>query len=132
MPEADLNVTVKLTRDSVGNSGLEVTVNSPAEGLTGLEVMLTPPFNTVTGAIVQPVPLPGAGVATRSESVGLPIMVPGEWLLQINAQTAAGVVQSDPVLISILDETGAAPTTSITVPEPILVPIETSTTLAGG
>ncbi len=132
VPEADLDVMVKLTRNSVGNSGLEVTVISPAEGLTGLEVMLTPPYNTVTGAIVQPVPLPGAGVATRSESVGLPIMVPGEWLLQINAQTAAGVVQSDPVLISILDETGAAPTTSITVPEPILVPIETSTTLAGG
>jgi putative copper export protein/methionine-rich copper-binding protein CopC len=132
VPEADLDVTVKLTRNSVGNSGLEVTVNSPAEGLTGLEVMLTPPYNTITGAIVQPVPLPGAGVATRSESVGLPIIVPGDWLLQINAQTAAGVVQSDPVLISILDETGAAPTTSITIPEPILVPIETSTTLAGG
>jgi len=135
VPEADLDVTIKLTRNSVGNSGLEVTVNSPAEGLTGLEVMLTPPYNTVTGAIVQPVPLSGAGVATRSEAVGLPIIVPGEWLLQINAQTAAGVVQSDPVLISILDETGLAPTTSITIPEPILVPIETSATsatLAGG
>jgi putative copper export protein/methionine-rich copper-binding protein CopC len=135
VPEADLDVTVKLTRNSVGNSGLEVTVNSPAEGLTGLEVMLTPPYNTITGAIVQPVPLPGAGGATRSESVGLPIIVPGDWLLQINAQTAAGVVQSDPVLILILDETGAAPTTSITIPEAILVPIETPTsptTLAGG
>ena len=127
VPEADLDVTVKLTRNSVGNSGLEVTINSPAEGLTGLEVMLTPPYNTVTGAIVQPVPLPGAGVATRSESVGLPIIVPGDWLLRINAQTAAGVVQSDPVLILILDETGATPTTSITIPEPILVPIETPT-----
>ena len=127
VPEADLDVTVKLTRNSVGNSGLEVTKNSPAEGLTGLEVMLTPPYNTVTGAIVQPVPLPGAGVATRSESVGLPIIVPGDWLLRINAQTAAGVVQSDPVLILILDETGATPTTSITIPEPILVPIETPT-----
>ncbi len=127
VPEADLDVTVKLTRNSVGNSGLEVTINSPAEGLTGLEVMLTPPYNTVTGAIVQPVPLPGAGVATRSESVGLPIIVPGDWLLRINAQTAAGVVQSDPVLILILDETGATPTTSITTPEPILVPIETPT-----
>jgi putative copper export protein/methionine-rich copper-binding protein CopC len=135
VPQADLEVTVKLTRNRVGNSGLEVTVNSPAEGLTGLEVMLTPPYNTMTGAIVQPVPLPGAGVATRSESVGLPIIVPGDWLLQINARTAAGVVQSDPVLILILDETGAAPTTSITIPEPILVPIETltsTTTLAGG
>jgi putative copper export protein/methionine-rich copper-binding protein CopC len=129
VPEADLDVTVKLTRNSVGNSGLEVTVNSPAEGLIGLEVMLTPPYNTMTGAIVQPVPLPGAGVATRSESVGLPIIVPGDWLLQINAQTAAGVVQSDPVLILILDETGVAPTTSITIPEPILVPIETPTSL---
>ena len=127
VPEADLDVTVKLTRNSVGNSGLEVTINSPAEGLTGLEVMLTPPYNTVTGAIVQPVPLPGAGVATRSESVGLPIIVPGDWLLRINAQTAAGVVQSDPVLILILDETGATPTTSITIPEPILVPIEPPT-----
>ena len=32
VPEADLDVTVKLTRNSVGNSGLEVTINSPAEG----------------------------------------------------------------------------------------------------
>lgn len=124
--ELDLDVTVKLTRNSVGNSGLEVTVNSPAEGLTGLEVMLTPPFNTVTGPIVQPVPLLGAGVAVRSESAGLPIIVAGDWVLQINAQTAAGVEQSDPVLISILDENGAAPTTSITIPEPILVPIEST------
>ncbi|MFT5026047.1 MAG: putative copper export protein/methionine-rich copper-binding protein CopC [Ilumatobacter sp.] len=131
VPEANLELTVKLTRNSVGNSGLEVTVNSPVEGLTGLEVMLTPPLNTVTGVIVQPVPLPGAGVATRSESVGLPIIVAGDWLLQINAQTAAGVVQSDPVLISILDENGAVPTTSITIPEPILVPIESNSTLAG-
>ena len=97
--EADLDVTVKLTRATVGASGLEVRVDAPAEGLRGLEVVLIPPSNPTIGEIVQPVPLTGPGRAVRLESAGLPLSVAGDWLLRINAATAAGVVQSDPIQI---------------------------------
>ncbi len=129
--EADLDVTVKLTLNTVGRAGMEVRVDAPETGLTGLEVMLTPPANPDIGAIVQPVPLDGPGRAVRLASAGLPIQVAGDWLLQINAATSVGVVQSDPIQIEILNADGSAPTTSITVPPSILVPIETTTTIAG-
>ncbi len=124
-----LDVTVKLTTDRVGLNGLEVRVDEPAEGITGLEVVLTPPVNALGGAIVQTIPLTGPGRAVRSAAAGLPIDTPGDWQLQVNANTAAGLVRSDPITIAIADADGAAPTTSITIPEPILVVIDTTTTV---
>ena len=126
-----LDVTVKLTNDRVGLNGLEVRVDEPAEGITALEVVFTPPVDGVSGEIVQPIPLTGAGRAVRSEAAGLPMETAGDWQLQVNANTAAGLVRSDPVVIAIANEDGTAPTTSITIPEPILVPIETTTTTEG-
>ena len=55
--------------------------------------------------------------------------IAGDWQLDNNASTSAGIVRSDPIVISIATDDGTAPTTSITIPEPILVPIETTTTL---
>ncbi len=124
-----LDVTVKLTNDRVGLNGIEVRVDEPADGITGLEVVLTPPVDGVSGAIVQSVPLTGAGRAVRTEANGLPMEVAGDWLLQVNANTSAGLVRSDPIVIAIATVDGTAPTTSITIPEPILVPIETTTTV---
>ena len=121
-----LDVTVKLTSDRVGLSGLEVRVDEPGEEITRLEIVLTPPPNEITGDIVQAIPLTGSGRAVRSAEVGLPIEVAGDWLLQVNADTAVGLVRSDPVVIEILTTDGTAPTTSITIPAPILVPIDTS------
>ncbi len=124
-----LDVTVKLTSDRVGLNGLEVVVDAPADGISVLEVVFTPPVDGVSGAIVQPVPLTGTGRAVRTAAAGLPIEVAGDWLLQVNADTAAGLVRSDPIAISIATVDGTAPTTSITVPEAILVPIETTTSV---
>jgi len=124
-----LDVTVKLTSDRVGLSGLEVRVDEPGDEITRLEIVLTPPPNEITGAIVQAIPLTGSGRAVRSAAVGLPIEVAGDWLLQVNADTAAGLVRSDPVVVEILTVDGTAPTTSITIPAPILVPIDTSSTI---
>ena len=126
-----LDVTVKLTNDRVGLNGLEVRVDEPGDGIIGLEVVLTPPVDGVTGAIVQSVPLSGAGRAVRSEANGLPLEVAGDWQLQVNANTGAGIVRSDPIVVAIATADGTAPTTSITIPAPILVPIETTTTVAG-
>ncbi|WP_395090082.1 copper resistance CopC/CopD family protein [Ilumatobacter sp.] len=123
-----LDVTVKLTNDRVGLNGLEVRVDEPGDGIIGLEVVFTPPVDGVSGAIVQSVPLTGAGRAVRSEANGLPMEVAGDWQLQVNANTGAGLVRSDPIVIAIATADGTAPTTSITIPEPILVPIETTTT----
>ncbi len=126
-----LDVTVKLTSDRVGLSGLEVRVDDPDEGITRLEIVLTPPENLVTGGIVQSIPLTGTGRAVRTAEAGLPIEVAGAWLLQVNAETAVGRVLSDPVVIEILAADGTAPTTSITAPAPILVPIDTVTADTG-
>lgn len=123
-----LDVTVRLTSDQVGSIGLEVQVDAPTEGLSGLEVLLTPPQNELTGPIVQPVPLSGVGRAVRTAANGLPVIVAGDWQLQVNANTEVGRVQSDPILISFLTAEGTAPTTSITVPPSILVPIESTST----
>jgi hypothetical protein len=124
-----LDVTVKLTSDRVGLSGLEVRVDDPTEGITRLEIVLTPPANAVIGDIVQAIPLTGTGRAVRTAAVGLPIEVAGTWLLRVNADTAVGLVRSDPVAIEIFNVDGTAPTTSITVPPTILVPIDTTTTV---
>ncbi len=126
-----LDVTVKLTSDRIGLSGLEVRVDDPNEGITRLEIVLTPPANDITGGIVQAIPLTGTGRAVRTAAVGLPIEVAGDWLLQVNADTAIGLVRSDPVAIEIFTADGTAPTTSITVPAAILVPIDTTTTVPG-
>lgn len=128
-PDSDntlLDVVVKLTDDQVGPIGLEVQVNVPTEGLTALELVFTPPIGSGAGAIVQPVPLTGAGRAVRTEANGLPIGVGGDWQLQINANIGGTVISSDPIAISFLTAEGVAPTTSITVPAPVLVPISTT------
>ena len=65
VPEADLDVTVKLTPDTPGLVGMEVDVDAPETGLSGLEIVFTAPPNDEIGTITQPVPLTGAGVAVR-------------------------------------------------------------------
>lgn len=126
-----LDVTIKLTSDRVGPAGLEVRIDEPTEGITGLEIVLTPPADGVSGEIVQTIPLTGAGRAVRTEAAGLPIETPGDWLLQVNANTAAGTVRSEPITITFATLDGTAPTTSITVPEPILVTIDPEATVPG-
>jgi len=102
-PEADLDVTVRLTRDTVGLSGLEVDVESPDEGLSGLEVVFTAPPNDTIGTITQPVPLTGSGVAVLLEGDdGLPLTVAGDWTMRLNAVTPAGVISSPPQGFTIM------------------------------
>lgn len=133
--EADLDVSVKLTRDTVGTAGLEVEVRDPDEGLTGLEIVLTAPPNPDIDTITQPVPLTGPGRAVLLEEKGLPLNVAGNWQIQITATTASGVVQSAPTAITINNADGTAPTTAITVPPSVVVtidPTSSPTTIADG
>jgi len=131
VPEADLDVTIKLTRDTVGPSGLEVDVKAPASGLAGLEVVFTAPPNDAIDTITQPVPLTGPGVAVRLETPtgGLPIDIAGDWTVQVIAVTANGPVNSEPVAFTILNVDGSAPTTVITIPpvNTVTLPPETTT-----
>ena len=101
-PEADLNVTVLLTRDTVGRSGLRVEVDDPDEGLSGMEVVFTAPPNGIIGTITQPIPLTGSGVAVLRESErALPLTVAGGWTMTLNATTPVGVVSTPPLPFTI-------------------------------
>ena len=90
-----LDVRIRLTDDQIGLVGLEVEVREPEENLAGLVVVFTaPPNDQNVGSIRQPVPLTGAGFAVRDEAIGLPISVAGNWTIQVEANTASGVVSS--------------------------------------
>ena len=123
-PEADLVVTVQLTNDRVGLSGLSVDVDEPDEGLSGLEVIFTAPTNDTIGSIIQPVPLTGAGVAVLLQGEqGLPLTVAGDWTMVINAVTPAGVFTSPPQGFTILNEDGTEAVSELTVPPAVNVTI---------
>ena len=109
---ADLDVVVELTDDQVGLVGLQVTVSSPEEGLSDLAVVFTAPPNGLDLlGYRQPVPLRGVGTAVRDEAIGLPISVPGEWTVQVQATTAAaGTVTSDPQTYVVRDVDGSVDT----------------------
>jgi copper transport protein len=123
-PEADLDVTVRLTRDRVGLSGMAVVVDAPDEGLSGLEVVLTAPPNDTIGTITQPVPLTGTGVAVLLEGdQGLPLTVAGDWTLVVNAVTPTGVFTSPPQGFTILEADGTEAVAELTVPPVVTVTI---------
>jgi copper transport protein len=128
-PEADLDVTVRLTRDTVGLSGLSVEVVAPEEGLSGMEVVFTAPPNDAVGTITQPIPLTGAGEAVLLEGErGLPLTVAGDWTMTLNAVTPAGSVSTPPLAFTIgqisttesttgtVVATTAPPATIVTIP----------------
>jgi len=123
-PEADLDVTVRLTRDTVGLSGLSVEVDAPEENLSGLEVVLTAPPNDTIGTITQPVPLEGEGVAVLLEGdQGLPLTVAGDWTMVVSAVTPTGVFASEPQGFTILNADGTEAVAELTVPPAITVTI---------
>lgn len=127
-PEADLDVTVRLTRDTVGLSGLSVEVDAPDEGLSGMEVVFTAPPNNIIGTITQPIPLTGEGVAVLLEGErGLPLTVAGDWTMTLNAVTPAGMVSTPPLAFTIGQISATAPTTgtvvATTVPPATIVTI---------
>jgi copper transport protein len=123
-PEAELAVTVQLTRDRVGLSGLSVEVDEPDEGISGLEVVFTAPANDTIGTITQPVPLTGAGVAVLLEGdQGLPLTVAGDWTMTVNAVTPTGVFTSPPQGFTILNADGTEAVTELTIPPAVNVTI---------
>jgi len=114
--EADVDMTVRLTLDRVGLSGLSVEADAPAENVSGLEVVFTAPANDTLGTITQPVPLTGAGVAVLLEGAqGLPLTVAGGWTMVVNAVTPTGVFTSPPQSFTILNADG---TEAVAVPTP--------------
>jgi copper transport protein len=123
-PEADVDITVKLTRDRVGQSGMSVEVDAPEDGLSGLEVVLTAPPNDTIGTITQPVPLTGAGVAVLLEGdSGLPLTVAGDWTMVVNAVTPSGVFTSQPQGFTILNADGSEAVAELTVPPVVSITI---------
>lgn len=124
--EADLDVTVSFTSDTVGQSGMWVEVDAPESDLSGLEVVLTAPPNDTVGTITQPVPLTGPGIGVVPPEAGIPFSVAGEWTLTVNAVTANGVFNSAPQLFTIRNPDGSIPTTSLTIPPRVTVTVATT------
>ncbi len=128
VPAADLDVTVRLGPDTAGLVGMEVEVDAPESGLSGLEIVFTAPTG---GTVTQGVPLAGQGVAVRLAAAGLPLDVPGEWTVQVNAVTPTGAVNAPPQVFTIRNADGSAPVTNITVPPPVVTTVAPGTTLPG-
>ncbi|HSM65585.1 MAG TPA: CopD family protein [Ilumatobacteraceae bacterium] len=124
--EADLDVTVGFTNDTVGLSGMWVEVDAPESDLSGLEIVLTAPPNDTVGTITQPVPLSGPGIGVVPPEAGIPFEVAGDWTLTVNAVTANGVFNSDPQLFTIRNPDGSVPTTALTIPPRVTVPVDTT------
>ncbi|MFK7920114.1 MAG: copper resistance CopC/CopD family protein [Ilumatobacter sp.] len=120
-----LDVEVKLTDDAVGLIGLQVEVKQPTEGLNGITVVLTAPTNDQgIGSIRQPVPLETSGFAVRDAAVGLPVSVPGNWTIMIEAVTASGTIQSVAQIYEVSNADGSAPDTApLTAPAVSIVEV---------
>ena len=115
--DAAFDVTVKLTDDTIGLAGMEVSVDEPETGLSNLRVILTAPENNDNvRSITQPVPLTGRGVAVRLEENGLPLNYAGVWNMVVRAATPGGNVRSEPWAFELTFEDGSVPTTAITIP----------------
>jgi copper transport protein len=127
-PEADLDVIVKFTSDTVGLSGMWVEVDRPESDLSGLEIVLTAPPNQTVGTITQPVPLTGPGVGVVPPEKGIPFSVAGEWSMTVNAVTAGGVYTSPPQAFTIRNADGSTPTTVLTPPPVVTITIPDTTT----
>ena len=125
-PEADLDVTIGFTNDTVGLSGMWVEVDAPESDLSGLEIVLTAPANDTVGTITQPVPLTGPGIGVVPPETGIPFSVAGDWTLTVNAVTANGVFNSDPQLFTIRNADGSVPSTSLTIPPRVTVAVDTT------
>jgi copper transport protein len=125
-----LDVIVKITRDTVGLAGLSIEVDAPDSGLSGLEVVLTAPPNETIGTITQPVPLTEPGVAVLLQADGVPLTVPGDWALTVNAVVNGGVINTDPQGFIIHNADGTVPTTELTIPPVIIATIPPTTTIA--
>ncbi len=121
--EAQIDVTVELTTDRVGLAGMRVTVVQPESGLSAMEVVLTPPANDQIGSIVQPVPLTGPGVGVLPADKGVPLSVPGDWTISVNAVTPVGVYASEPQGFTVLNADGTQVETPLTVPPQVIVTI---------
>ena len=94
--------------------------DAPDSGLSGLEVVLTAPTNDEIGGYTQPVPLTGPGVAVLPAASGMPLTVPGEWTMTVNAVTQAGAYNSPPQGFTILNADGTEVVSELTVP-PVVV-----------
>ena len=121
--EADVDMTVSLTLDRVGLSGLSVEVDAPAENLSGFEVVFTAPANDIISTITQPVPLTGAGTAVLLEGAqGLPLTVAGDWTMVVNAVTPTGAFTSPPLGFTIFTADGTEAVAVPTPPPVVVIP----------
>ncbi len=118
--QADFEVDISFTDNTVGLIGIEVDVKAPAEGISNLVVVLTGP-TPQDGGFRQPVPLTEPGIAVRKEANGFPIETAGTWTVQVEALTPSGAVTSTAQTFAVLTADGTAVTTLVPAPQTSLV-----------
>ena len=107
-PEADLDVTVRLTRDRVGLSGMAVEVDCSRRGPVRARgrAHRTAERHDRHDHPARPAHR-GRGSAVLLEGEqGLPLTVAGDWTLVVNAVTPTGVFTSPPQGFTILNADG--------------------------
>ena len=117
----------------VGNNGLKVEVERPADGITSLTVRFVPPIGSGGFIVEQSIPLSTSGTAILETAQGLPFLVPGTWTLELSASTATGVLENATYTFLVRAADGSVvtipPATASTVPVQVTL-IDQVTTLA--
>lgn len=85
----DVRTTVSISQ-VVGRNGVLVDVDAPTSGITSLVIRFDPPAGTGVAAGELTVPLTGEGVAELDVADGVPITVPGTWVLTVTETTSTG------------------------------------------
>jgi copper transport protein len=110
-PTSGLDLEVSVTPARVGPNGIEVRVNAPAEGITNLVVTFLPPEGAAVPGIEQPIPLVTAGTAVLRQEVGIPLLAPGTWTIQVSGTTTTGSLTAATSTFPVADGSGAVPET---------------------
>ncbi len=108
-PTSGLDLTVSVTPARVGQNGIEVRVNAPAEGITNLVVTFLPPAGAEVPGIEQPIPLVTAGTAVLRQEVGIPLLAAGTWTIQVSGTTTTGSLTGATSTFPVADGSGAVP-----------------------
>ncbi len=127
-PAGLMDVEVKFTDDTVGLIGMQVEVKQPAEGLLGLTVVLRAPENPNIGGFRQTIPMTLPGFAVRDEATGFPMNVAGNWTVTVEANTTAGTIISQPVVLPMLGIDGEPAESVVTPPSVNTIEVEVDTT----
>ena len=106
-----LDAVVKIGPARIGNNGIRVEVEAPADNINDLTLLFVPPEGTNLPSLEQEIPLSTSGTAQLDTADGLPFRVGGTWTLKLSVSTASGTLQDATSTFQVLDADGNEVTT---------------------